>query len=163
MSKGGGKPYAVSNTAVEADEAVRCYTLRLKGASLRDIATYEGVSRTTVQRRLDAYIANLIRPQAEQYRQIETDRLDVLSRRVWDVLDAHAGDETGAPMVILAAADRLIRIADRRARLLGLDMPAKLEVQAPPDPAEIELGQMIREAKAKLAVEEAAIRRGEQR
>lgn len=63
---------------------------------------------------------------------------------------------------ILQAVDRLNRIEESRRRtsesirrLLGLDAPAKTEQQVTQvTQADIELGEMIREAKAKIAVEE---------
>jgi hypothetical protein len=75
---------------------------------------------------------------------IELDKLDMMTRAVIDVLEGqhyvvsdgrivHIGDKDDrrellddAP--VLQAVDRLLKIADRRAKLLGLDAPKRVEV-----------------------------------
>lgn len=67
---------------------------------------------------------------------------------------------------ILQAVDRLTRLEEQRRkvsesirRLLGADLPARVDVQVTETTREdIELAELIREAQAKNAVEEAAIR-----
>jgi hypothetical protein len=62
-------------------------------------------------------------------------------------------------MPVLQAIDRLLRIQERRARLLGLDMPVKLTAQVTPvDPADIELAKLIAAAQAANDAEEAVLR-----
>ena len=59
---------------------------------------------------------------AEHLRELENQRLDELQASLWD--KALAG--------VLPAADRILRIMERRAKLNGLDAPQKI---APTDPS----------------------------
>lgn len=93
------------------------------------------------QRCLEHVIAEE-RHSLEVYRQAELMKLDTLSVAAMRVLNRkhyHVApnghiveDPNGGPLVDdgpnLAAMDRLIRIGDRRAKLLGLDQPQRLEV-----------------------------------
>lgn len=59
----------------------------------------------------------------------------------------------------LAAIDRLLKIQARRAALLGLDTPVRADVTVHQvDPMDTALAEVIREAKAKQAAEEAKLR-----
>lgn len=162
------------NRAEVAEQAARAYELRLRGHTVAEVARELGCSTATVTKRVEEFIAQTVLPQADRLRRIETDRLDELWRRAWEILEAeHPYLYRGEHVVLddqkvydsgpkLAAMDRLLRIMERRAKLLGLDMPAKVEVQAPPDPAEIELRSMIQAAKQKMRLEEEALRRGDE-
>lgn len=56
---------------------------------------------------------------------------------------------------VLNAIDRLLRIQERRARLLGLDVPVKAHLTVHQvDPRDLELAEILREAKARQASEE---------
>ncbi len=56
---------------------------------------------------------------SEELREVELSRLDRLQAALWPkALEGNLG-----------AADRILRIAERRARLLGLDAPVKQEVE----------------------------------
>lgn len=61
-----------------------------------------------------------IRPKLEELRDMELDRLDRLQAGVWG--KAINGE--------IRAVDSVLRIIDRRARLLGLDAPKELNVKA---------------------------------
>jgi len=88
-------------------------------------------------------------------RQLET--LDVAERAAWAVLRKDhihvqhgkiVRHEDGSPVLddapVLNAIDRILKISERRARLLGLDAPAKIEVSDATD-------QAIRDLAAQLA------------
>ena len=60
---------------------------------------------------------------AEELRTLEVTRLDALIDKLWSQLDH--------PLMGLQAVDRVLKVMERRARLLGLDMPVKI---APTDP-----------------------------
>lgn len=100
--------------AIREAEAVR---LRLEGASYREIAErlgYRGPSGA--YKAVERAIGRLCPVErAETLRRIEAARLDRLWRKLWRKLEE--GD--------LSVVDRLLRIMERRARLLGLDAPAK--------------------------------------
>lgn len=60
---------------------------------------------------------------------------------------------------VLRAIDRLLKISERRARLLGLDTPVKADLTVHTvDPTDFALAEIIRDAQAKNALEEAALK-----
>lgn len=62
----------------------------------------------------------------------------------------------------LKAIETLLRVAERRARLLGLDTPVKANVTVHHvDPADLALQEILVEARAKQAAEEAALKGGQ--
>lgn len=91
--------------------------LRSQGLTYQEIAERLGFAdpsgaRRAVERGLDAIRAE----GAEALRELELHRLDLLHQRAWSELTRD--DEDSQP---LQAIDRLLRIQERRARLLGLD------------------------------------------
>lgn len=91
--------------------------LRAEGRAYREIAERLGFAdpsgaRRAVERGLDAIRAE----GAEALRELELHRLDQLHQRAWSELTRD--DEDSQP---LQAIDRLLKIQERRARLLGLD------------------------------------------
>lgn len=94
--------------------------LRAQGFSYSDIADRLGIGRSTAHRYVTqelAYLAQECREDAEQIRTLELQRLDTLY--VIAVGAALDGD--------LAGVDRCIKIAERRAKLLGLDQAQRVE------------------------------------
>ena len=71
-----------------------------------------GLPRSRVVRIVERELDRAYREPVEMLLQLELDRLDALMRAYWDA--ALAGDGE--------AADRVLRIMDRRARYLGLDV-----------------------------------------
>ncbi len=60
---------------------------------------------------------------------------------------------------VLAAIDRLLRLSERRSRLLGLDLPVRVDATVHQvDPADLALMQLIREAEARNQATEARLR-----
>lgn len=104
-------------------EALR---LRVAGASLSQIAAAIGVrSDASAHKALArglARLAEISLEAATQLRAVEGERLERLHATWWPL--ALQGDGE--------AADRILRIAARRARLYGLDQPPREEVPAPP-------------------------------
>lgn len=133
-------------TIADAERDAKAARLRARGWSYSRIAvelgyTDKGNAYHAVQRILVETIAE---PAAE-LRQIELARLDALYEAALGVLErrhitvsngrvVYVSDKDGvetpleddAP--VLQAIDRCLRIQERRAKLLGLDAPAKLEV-----------------------------------
>lgn len=130
-------------------EQVWCYEQHLRGLSLRAIAeySYEALGHTlsmkTVHRRIGAELA--LRVEANNYkaaelRQKELDRLDEQETLVRGVqtrvhFKTNGGEivrdpETGEALVddapVLAANDRLVKIGERRSKLLGVDAPQQV-------------------------------------
>lgn len=108
-----------SRAVIAAERRARALQLRKEGANFDQIAEELGMSRSaahkTVQRAI-AELATLAETEVAELRALESARLDELHQAVWP--QAVAGD--------LPALDRVIRIMERRARLLGLDAPAKV-------------------------------------
>lgn len=85
-----------------------------------------------------------VQEQLDGYRYLELEKLDALERLMWatirkkHLLAQHGriifDPETGEPMTddgpLFNATDRLLKIAERRAKLMGWDAPAKVEVRA---------------------------------
>ena len=93
--------------------------LRHEGYVWREIATMVDMSIAGV---VKAYKRALMRhPVAaiEEHRELELDRLDSLQRTYWQ--PAVAGN--------LRAADFVLRVIDKRAKLLGLDAPIKVQAE----------------------------------
>lgn len=99
----------------------RAIELRRAGQTYDAIAVELGCTRGAafkVVQRVLVRLAAEAREDGEAVRAIELDRLDALHAIVWE--KAAAGD--------LAAVDRALRIAERRAKLLGLDAPVRREL-----------------------------------
>lgn len=111
-------------TKIGAQEnRAKALALRKAGASLRQIGTELGVSHQAVSKMILKELADLAEHTQDltvEYRQLELERLDTLTIGLWD--RARHGDE--------AAVDRVLRVMERRARLLGLDAPRRSEVDA---------------------------------
>jgi hypothetical protein len=136
--------------------------LRSEGRTLQQIASQLGFSdRSSARRAISRALAAAVREPAEELVILECLRLDALTRAAWEVLEAehhvvsagrlvHGPD--GAPLrddgPMLCAIDRLIRISERRCRLLGLDAPPRSRVQAIDEPT---VDRAIRELEAELA------------
>lgn len=98
--------------------------LRRRGHSLREIGATLGVSRQTAHRHLVKALDQLAAEQrdiAATVRDLELDRLDELLVGVWPA--ATSGD--------VSAINAALRIGERRAKLLGLDQPNRIEASGP--------------------------------
>lgn len=167
--------------AARSARQAECYELRVSGLTLRQIADRLGIATTTVTSDLRREIHERLDPLKDQYLQYELDRLDKYQQAVLTVLDnpgvihhvAHwdgtyeTNDQgerfkkiTMLPVVIvddkkiLGAIDRLVRISESRRKLVGLDAPVKVQadVQVTETTQEdLELQELIREAKARAA------------
>lgn len=96
--------------------------LRQAGNSYREIAKQLGASVSTIWEDINDALVTLADQEQEKtkmLRQLELERLDALHSSHW--ANATTGQDTQAAAVIL-------KIADRRAKLLGLDKPAQLDI-----------------------------------
>lgn len=135
---GRGRYTRTRDNAQRDAEACR---LRTHGATYQQIADQLGFRHRdgayrAVQRALHATVAE----PAGELRQLELARLEELWRRAWQVLarDHYVTQlghlvqgPDGGPLVDdapkLAAIDRLLKVQQRRAALLGLDAPTKVQ------------------------------------
>jgi orotate phosphoribosyltransferase-like protein len=109
------------NTEEIAERRVKAFELRKKGNNYREIAKELGVSPATIVLDVKAVLNQLAKEQqkeAADYKALELDRLETLQIKMWEL--AEKGDH--------GAVDRVLRIMERRARLLGLDAPTKTEI-----------------------------------
>jgi hypothetical protein len=143
-------------------------TRRNGGQTMYDIAADLGIGERTAYRYLDAALDARIVPKVDQHRKIENEKLDYTERQNEEQIDtAEAIIREGAinrdaDLVIKGAKLRgealalRVRIAERRAKLNGLDAPIVVNANVTvTDPNESELQEMIREAQAKVARQKA--------
>lgn len=124
------------------------------------IAEHLGYSDTYIKKLYRKALREIIIENVEKIRRLETHRLDQMYNKVMDVLQRFhpiinsgevirdvVDDENGNPVLddngdpvtvrlqdtgpVLAAIDRLLKIQERRARLLGLDKPTKIAATDP--------------------------------
>ena len=96
----------------------------LAGWPYRRIAGRVGVSHVTVMRDVVARLkegAEVATAQTNEYRERQRQQLESLLRRLW--VRAHKGEG--------AAVDRVLRILEREAKLLGLDAPQRKQIEGP--------------------------------
>jgi hypothetical protein len=114
---------AAAELAIEK-RRVKATKLRLAGWSMRDIAAHLKCSLGTVHTDLEAVLART-QETANQYltreKALSLARLDVATKGIW------AGVESGDK----EAVDGLVKLENRRAKLLGTDAPAKQELSGP--------------------------------
>lgn len=130
-----------ADTAKRRSEAI---DMRMAGASYQKIAdtlgyTSRGAACQDISRALEQAVAEQTRS-VEAYREEELQRLDLLLAEAWRVLKrthvtvSHGRivrDEDDQPIEddapTLSAIDRVLKIQERRSKLLGLDAPTKVE------------------------------------
>jgi len=171
-----------SNTQQRGEERAFCYELRIAGLSIRKIAAVAtghfgyNIGSTKVHDLLSEETEQRVRPLREAFIDWEADRLDRVIERAFAIADkrhvATSGgtivrDDDGNPLEddgpTLQALDRIIRASESRRRLFGLDVPTKVDATVvETTQQDLELQQLIAEAKAKTAAEEAQLNRSAQ-
>ena len=102
----------------------RALELRKAGASFEEIASTLGYAgKSGAYRAVISALKRTLQEPADEVRKLEAARLDRAQRAAWERM--LAGD--------LEALGKVLKVMERRAKLLGLDAPAKLPL---PDPAE---------------------------
>jgi Mor family transcriptional regulator len=100
------------------EQAVNMYADSLRGLTYKEIAKKYGVSVDTVRTRLDNLDIDLSPALIQSYRQQEFAKLNLLEQRMWKEMDKD-----------YYVVNRMLKIADRRAKLGGFDNPVKFEVE----------------------------------
>lgn len=104
-----------------AERRVEALKLRQAGASYREIGRTLGIDAMTAHSDVKAAVAELNEQQNElaiEVRRLELERLDRMQLALWkQAMDGNQG-----------AHDRVLRIMERRAKLLGLDAPTRAEL-----------------------------------
>ena len=117
----------MTGRAEVAERRAKALQLRAAGLTYQAIADQLGytsrrVAAQDVTRALQDR-QGLLDTQATLFVPLELERLDSLERAVQTVMRQASAD--GERSIVLRAADRLLRIAERRAALLGLDAGGK--------------------------------------
>jgi hypothetical protein len=158
------------NRQKEAADAKRMFELRTgvdpechgESWTLARVAEEMGCSVFRVQKLLNKYTPKLLEKDASRHREIEINKLDLLEERLWEMLDedyitVSNGQvvymETGDPVPdidpIMKIVDRILKVSERRAKLLGLDKPVRVEATVTTmDTMDMELAEMIRRGRA---------------
>lgn len=152
-------------TIEAAERDAEACRLRTRGLSYRQIAKQlgyydHGGARLAVER---ALAETVIEPAAE-VRQLELAKLDNMEQAVLAVLEREHVTVSNGKVVrlsqrpvlddgpVLQAVDRLLKIAERRAKLLGVDAPKRLEVITI-DAVDAEIARISAELEHRLATE----------
>lgn len=140
-----GKPRSGSGRFVKSIETAKrdgeAAQLRANGKTYDQIATELGFSdRSLARRAVERALAAAVREPADELRQLELIRLDALWVEAVKVMttehitvnNGRVIEVDGIPLKddgpTLQAIDRLLKIMERRAKLIGLDSAAKVEV-----------------------------------
>lgn len=137
------------NSPEHADRARKAYELSLAGWTQDEIGKELGISYNTVRLDLDYWIKKTVMPLAEDVKKKQLDRLELLWREAFK--KAQSGD--------VPAMNAALKVLERQAKLLGLDVN-KIELTTVNDPREIELIELINEARVKMKAEEDKLRQG---
>jgi hypothetical protein len=140
----------VDKVGVREREA-RALALRRDGHTYAEIGKVLGVNRQMATRIVQRGLDRIVREPAEQVRLLELERLDQAQVEALTVLRCRhvlvqggkiIKDDDGQPLAdhgpVMAAIATLLRIMERRAKLLGLDRPTRHDVSADLSVASIE-------------------------
>lgn len=152
MAGRGGAPTPVNRASI-ADQQIQCYELRLTGMSIEAIAKATGIARSTVHDRIQAEITGRVQPLAEEVRKMELDRLDRWLEKL--------NDQIAQGYQVARSIEVAIRVSERRAKLLGIDAPERVEATVTEVTQEdIALAELVAEAQAAASVTEQQLREG---
>lgn len=105
---------------LEAEKEAKIIELRRTGATWDLIARATGYSNASgAYKAYQRALGRLVEPKIEELKHAELDRLDRLQMGIWE--RAKDGD--------IRAIDAVLRIIDRRTRILGLDAPHKIQAE----------------------------------
>jgi len=104
------------------DLTEKVWALRLKGRTYHEIGAELGISHTYAANLTKSRFAECPVEEINHARQVELERLDKMTARLWDDIEK----SKKSPIVHF---ETVLKIADRRAKYLGLDAPSKLTLQ----------------------------------
>ena len=99
---------------------------RAAAAGEKEYNIWDGYNERDAWRDVRAELDNTIketRETTEESITLELQRLDLVTKAVYEILE----DEDASPKIRLATMDRLLKSQERRAKLLGLDMPTTVK------------------------------------
>lgn len=137
----------------------RILDARNRGETMPAIVAAEGISLPTGYRYLRAALDRREIPAVEEFRKQQNDALDQIERENREQIDlaehvAREGAKSGNLSMVLQAVsmrskalDTRLRIAERRARLNGLDAPVQVQATVTHlDAVDAELADLVRQA-----------------
>jgi hypothetical protein len=135
----GNGPGGFTRTPETAQRDADAARLRGRGWSYRRIAAELGIDVHTAHDAVQRALKAIVEEPAQEVRQLELERLDAMYDAVMKVLETKHFTVSQGRLIkideepleddapVLAAVDRLLKIQARRAALLGLDAPTKVE------------------------------------
>lgn len=111
---------------LRAERNAEIIRLRREGMSVADIARRFGIGISSVSKIWTKALANVGLEEVELARQEQSARLDELSREAWAVLHRSKGGVED--QLVLNAIHAILKVEERRAKLLGLDAPERTEI-----------------------------------
>ena len=136
-------PTRAERQAEAASRRARAVQLRLGGASFEDIGQQLGVTDTRAHQLWTDALRRTVKEPADQQRALELQRLDTLQVHLTQVLGRRHVTVSGGRIVTtdddqpllddgptVSAAQALVRVSESRRRLLGLDPPARADINA---------------------------------
>lgn len=124
MAKAKNSTNRVRKAKEMAERSKRALQLKLAGATYPEIAETMGISLSTAHGDVQRALKDIPKDEAAQLRREESMRLDRLHRELW----REAIDKDVPLIQRLPLFDRLVKLSDRRSKLLGIDAPQSLEV-----------------------------------
>lgn len=142
----------VGHRAVDVDRRhTEAWELRIRGATVDQIADHMSIARTTAISYLNAAMDVRALPDRVQQLRLELDRLD----RYQYELDR----QIIAGLFVARNVEVAVRLMERRAKLLGLDAPEQINAAVTQvGPEDLEVVDLVSAAKARLALQERAWR-----
>jgi hypothetical protein len=128
------------------ERKLKAFELRKAGKTYDEIARELGYSnRGAAQKAVMGTMRKLLSEPAEEVRKMELARLDTMFADLWNAR-ARTNDK-GDPTTV----DRLLRIMERRAKLLGLDAPTKISPTDPTGEREYDSSELFSKLLPELA------------
>ncbi|WP_445520448.1 hypothetical protein [Streptomyces sp. NEAU-174] len=173
----GPSPSRRKNIADRAEQAAIVFDLKAQGLSYRAIeaitAAPDGptggkrIAASTVGELIHDEAARRVDPRVDEWRAIQIERLEGVLRDHRALRDAHwqramgteeKGPEVAAALAVDRALNGISRTIEQESKVLGIHV-TKIEAQVTEvTQQDLEMQEIIAEAKAKVAAEEAALR-----
>lgn len=149
--QGSGNPSGLRRSRNDEDlqvRRVRALELRTLGYGYREIGVALGVAAYTAHQDVKRELSRREGEATEQARMVEEARLDKILLRAMQVVE----QAKASPELVLKAIDRVIRVVHQRSVLLGLNLPARLDIHVTErTQADLELEELLNEAEARNA------------
>lgn len=127
-----GKSKASPDTAISSQLEVDALDLRKQRFTFREIGQQLGCSESWAARLVKKRLADLdehASETAEEIRKQEAESLDEHEKRLVLMLE-----QSSDPDTCMKLTEKVIRVKERRAKLLGLDMPKQMDVTSGGEP-----------------------------